>query len=142
MQKRPFLEWQETETERCRCASTPVDRLRHRLYPDINTLELSGRGDSVLNTRNEGNGWRKHLPFARKYSDLDMSSMTSRASASSRAKACSSSYSPGRPRRSSIIRPRWVYLKKKKTVRMMMATAAEPKAESTPIRTPFPVESE
>ena len=74
------------------------------------------------------------------YSDLDKSSMVSRASASSRRNACSSSNSPGRPIRSSKIRPRWVYLKKKKAAKTITATAAEPKADKTPIKMPFPVE--
>jgi hypothetical protein len=66
--------------------------------------------------------------------------MVSRASASSLAKACSSSYSPGLPMRSSIILPRFVYLKKKKIESTSTAMPAEPKADKIPIRMPFPVE--
>jgi hypothetical protein len=42
--------------------------------------------------------------------------------------------------RSSIIRPRRVYLKKKKIASTINATAAEPKADKIPIRMPLPVE--
>ena len=42
--------------------------------------------------------------------------------------------------RSSMMRPRFVYLKKKKTARTSTATPAEPKADSTPIRIPRPVD--
>jgi len=80
------------------------------------------------------------LPLALRYSALCNSSIVSRASASSLAKACSSSYSPGLPIRSSMILPRFVYLKKKKTARTSTATPAEPKADKTPINIPRPVE--
>lgn len=52
------------------------------------------------------------IPFALRYSIRCRSSMFSKASASSLASACSSSYSPGLPMRSRMIRPRLVYLKK------------------------------
>ena len=80
------------------------------------------------------------LHFALRYSVLCSSSIVSKASASSCAKACSSSNSPGRPSRSSKIRPREVYLKKRKMARIRSAMPAEPKADNNPIRMPRPVE--
>jgi hypothetical protein len=44
--------------------------------------------------------------------------------------------------RSSIIRPRRVYLKKKKIASTTNAIAAEPKADRIPIRMPLPVDPE
>jgi hypothetical protein len=66
--------------------------------------------------------------------------MVSKASASSLAKACSSSYSPGLPMRSNSILPRFVYLKKKKIASTSTAMPAEPNADRIPIRIPFPVD--
>jgi len=43
---------------------------------------------------------------------------------------------------SNMIRPRRVYLKKKKIARTMNAIAAEPKADRIPIKIPLPVEPE
>lgn len=62
--------------------------------------------------------------------------MDSRASASSRAKACSSSYSPGRPRRSRMMRPVFAQpdtqkMKMTRAMRMM-----EPNEETRPMMTP------
>ncbi len=47
----------------------------------------------------------RSVPLALKYSVFWISSIDSKASASSLANACSSSYSPGRPMRSRKIRP-------------------------------------
>lgn len=79
-------------------------------------------------------------PFALRYSALCNSSIVSRASASSCAKACSSSNSPGRPIRSSRMRPLDVYLKKKTIASTRTAMPAEPKADKTPMRIPRPVD--
>jgi hypothetical protein len=80
------------------------------------------------------------IPLALRYSVLCNSSIVSKASASSLAKACSSSYSPGLPMRSSIILPRFVYLKKKKIASTSTAIPAEPKADKMPIKIPLPVD--
>lgn len=84
--------------------------------------------------------FHRAIPLALRYSVLWSSSMLSKASASSLAKACSSSYSPGLPMRSNNILPRFVYLKKKKIASTSTAMPAEPKADRMPIRMPFPVD--
>ena len=124
-----FLGWRGTATRRYRFAWTPEGRRAQMLSKPVSGEQIRPRSSLPL-------------PFARRYSDRDKSSIDSSAASSSRAKACSSSYSPGRPMRSSIIRPRRVYLKKKKTARTMNAIAAEPKADKMPIRMPLPVEPE
>ena len=71
------------------------------------------------------------------YSALAMSSMFSSASASSLANACSSSYSPGRPMRSSRILPLptqpEIHIEKTTMETRMM----EPKEETSPMMTPW-----
>ena len=82
------------------------------------------------------------IPFALKYSVLCISSMTSKASASSFAKACSSSYSPGRPMRSRKMRPEDVYRKKYTMRKTRAMRTADPNDESRPMTTPFMADRE
>lgn|SRR5687768_8281347 len=81
-------------------------------------------------------GRRFDIPFALRYSVLVISSIVSRASASSLAKACSSSYSPGRPSRSSRIRPEPAHPVAQKTKMTRAMRMMEPKDEARPMTTP------
>lgn len=83
---------------------------------------------------------RRSIPLALRYSVLDMSSIFSKASASSLANACSSSYSPGRPIRSRIIRPEPAHpdAQKMNTIRKMRTM--EPNEDTRPMMTPVKAE--
>lgn len=82
----------------------------------------------------------RSTPLALKYSVLDMSSIFSKASASSLANACSSSYSPGRPMRSRMIRPEPAHpdAQKMNTTRKMRTM--EPNEDTRPMMTPVKAE--
>lgn len=76
------------------------------------------------------------IPFALKYSARAISSMVSRASASSLANACSSSYSPGRPNRSNRILPEPAQPETQNKKMMRDMRMMEPKDETRPMMTP------
>lgn len=84
--------------------------------------------------------WRRSTPLALRYSVLDMSSIFSKASASSLANACSSSYSPGRPIRSRIIRPEPAHPDAQKMNTMRKMRTMEPKEDTRPMMTPVKAE--
>ena len=65
-----------------------------------------------------------------------MSSIVSRASASSLAKACSSSYSPGLPKRSSKMRPEPAHPVAQKMNMTSAIRIIEPKDDASPMTTP------
>lgn len=79
---------------------------------------------------------QRSTPLALKYSVLDISSMFSKASASSLANACSSSYSPGRPIRSRIIRPEPAHPDAQKMKTMRKMRTMEPNEDTKPMMTP------
>lgn len=82
----------------------------------------------------------RSIPLALRYSVLDMSSIFSKASASSLANACSSSYSPGRPIRSRIIRPEPAHPDAQKMNTMRKMRTIEPKEDTRPMMTPVKAE--
>lgn len=84
-------------------------------------------------------GWLG-VPLALRYSVLDMSSIFSKASASSLANACSSSYSPGRPIRSRMIRPEPAHPDAQKMKMTRKMRTMEPKEDARPMMTPVKAE--
>lgn len=80
------------------------------------------------------------VPFALIYSCLAISSIVSKASASSLRKACSSSYSPGLPSLSRIIRPEPAHPDSQKIKIMRAMRIMEPKEETRPMTTPVKAE--
>lgn len=80
------------------------------------------------------------LPFARRYSVRAMSSIVSRASASSLKNACSSSYSPGLPSRSRMMRPEPAQPDAQKMKTTSAIRIIDPKEETSPMMTPVKAE--
>lgn len=133
MRRRPFLELRDIVRVRYRFGQIRVDLLSRMLQ--------SVSGGDIEEDETPCKSFRgKNVPFARKYSVLDISSIVSSASASSLANACSSSYSPGRPNRSSRMRPDPAHPVAQKTKMTRAMRIIEPKEEASPMTTPVKAE--